>query len=272
MALRESSTSYSGIGEDPEVSKLDAVREFWNGHIHDWKVARSEPGTKEFFEEIETYRFEKLDYLPRVVDFNGYAGRRVLDVGCGVGNDLSRFGRGGADVVGIDLAERSIELARQNFSQRGLPGEFHVMNGERLDIPDDSFDMVYCHTVLHFTPNPERMVREIHRVLKPGGEAILMTVNRRSWLNVMHRVAKVKIDHLDAPVFYSYTGVEFRLLLAPLAQVRIVYERFPVRTKVHEGLKAKLFNTFFVDLFNALPRSWVRHAGHHLMAFGRKEA
>ena len=94
---------------------LEAVRKFWNNHIHDWKVARSAAGTKEFFEEIEAYRFEKLNYLPRLVDFNGYSGKRVLDVGCGVGNDLSRFAKGGAQVVGVDLAERSIDLARRNF-------------------------------------------------------------------------------------------------------------------------------------------------------------
>ena len=66
---------------------------------------------RRFFEEIEDYRFEKLDYLPSLVDFDGYRGRRVLDVGCGVGNDLARFARGGAEVVGIDLAETSIDLA-----------------------------------------------------------------------------------------------------------------------------------------------------------------
>lgn len=249
---------------------IEAVRQYWNNHIHDWKVARSEVGTREFFEEIEDYRFEKLAYLAQLVDFSGYPGQRVLDVGCGVGNDLSRFARGGAEVVGIDLAERSIELARQNFELRGLRGEFYVMDGEQLEFPDCSFDVVYCHTVLHFTPRPERMVSEIHRVLKSGRQAILMTVNRRSWLNLLHRLMKVEIDHLDAPVFRQYTLGEFRMLLAPFAKVQIVPERFPVPTKMHEGTKARLYNTFFVDLFNALPRRWVRRSGHHLMAFASK--
>ncbi len=251
---------------------LDAVREFWNNHVHDWKVARSEAGTKEFFEEIEEYRFEKLDYLPKVVDFGGYAGQRVLDLGCGVGNDLTRFAKGGANIVGVDLAPHSIELARSNFEQRGLHGEFMVMNGEKLDFPDDSFDLVYCHTVLHFTPDPAAMIAEIHRVLKPGKHAILMTVNRRSWLNALHHLMKVEIDHLDSPVFYMFTISEFARMLAPFADVRIIPERFPVRTKVHGGLKATLYNSVFVDAYNALPRSWVRNTGHHLMAFATKAA
>lgn len=259
-------------GETSDSAEIEAVRQYWNDHVHDWKVARSEPGTKAFFEEIEVYRFEKLHYLPRLVDFEGYPGQSVLDVGCGVGNDLSRFARGGARVAGVDLAEHSIALARRNFDQRGLSGEFHVMDGERMEFEDDSFDVVYCHTVLHFTPHPARLAQELHRVLKPGGQAIVMTLNRRSWLALLKRVMNVEVDHLDAPVYHQFTAAEFRELLAPFDAVRIVAERFPVRTKVHGGLKAWLYNTLFVDLFNALPHRWVAASGHHLMAFASKTA
>jgi len=254
----------------PASGDLDSVREYWNNHVHDWKVAKSEAGTAAFFREIEDYRFEKLHYLPRVVDFGGYSGQGVLDVGCGVGNDLSRFASGGAQVVGVDLAEHSIALARKNFVQRALDGDFRVMNGEELEFSDDRFDLVYCHTVLHFTPAPERMIREIHRVLRPGGQAIIMTVNRHSWLNVLHRVANVEIDHLGAPVFRQYTAREFREMLAPFASVELVMERFPVATKVHGGLKAVLYNGVFVGLFNCLPRKWVRRCGHHMLGIVRK--
>lgn len=247
--------------------RLEAVRAFWDSHVHDWQIAKSEPGTAEFFREIEAYRFEKLHYLPRLVDFSGYRGQSVLDVGCGVGNDLARFAQGGAHVFGIDLAPHSIDLAERNFSQRGLSGEFRVMNGEDLELEDDRFDVVYCHTVLHFTPHPARMIDEIRRVLKPNGRAIIMTVNRNSWLNFMHRVANVEIDHLDAPVFYQFSRREFASLLARFDEVKIVPERFPVRTKVHSGAKAWLFNTVFVGGFNLLPRALVRNAGHHLIAF-----
>lgn len=255
--------------EDDDRILLE-VQEFWNSHIHDWKIAKSPAGTREFFSEIEEYRFEKLHYLPILVDFNGYKGQRVLDVGCGVGNDLSRFCRGGSEVVGVDLAPHSIELAENNFEQRGLKGDFYVMNGEQMTFPDDSFDVVYCHTVLHFTPRPKKMISEIVRVLKPGGTAILMTVNRRSWLNVLHKTLNVKIDHLDSPVFFKYTAVEFESMLTELENVRVIPERFPVATKVHGGFKAKAFNSVFVGLYNVLPKFLTRRTGHHLMAFGTK--
>ena len=247
-----------------------AVREYWNSHVHDWKVAKHPAGTLEFFREIEDYRFEKLEYLDRIIPFDGYRGKQVLDVGCGVGNDLTRFAKGGAQVVGIDLAEHSIELARKNFDFRRLNATFVVMDGEEMQFPDDSFDFVYCHTVLHFTPNPERMIREIHRVLRPNGQAIIMTVNKKSWMFHLHRMFRVKIDHLDSPVFCKYTIADFRSMLDVFSEVRIVPERFPVPTKVHEGLQAKLYNKLFIGTFNLLPGSWIRGSGHHLLGFVRK--
>ena len=257
------------ISRNPDPT-IEAVKRFWNNHVHDWKVAKSPAGTREFFEEIEEYRYEKLNYLPEAVGFHRFAGKTVLDMGCGVGNDLARFAKAGAIVTGVDLAEHSIQLAKDNFRFRGLKGDFQQMNGEQLSFPDNSFDAVFCHTVLHFTPNPAAMVREIHRVLKPGGEAILMTVNRRSWMNLLRRVMKIEVDHLDSPVFYTFTVAEFEQLLTNFRTVRIVPHRFPVRTKVHEGLKAKLYNVLFVDLFNALPRSLVQKSGHHLIAYVHK--
>ena len=80
----------------------------------------------------------------------------------------------------------------------------------------------------------------------------------------------IEIDHLDAPVFHQFTIAEFRELLSSVFnKVDIVPERFPVRTKVHEGIKARLYNMLFVDLFNVLPQRWVKNSGHHLMAFAR---
>ncbi len=253
-------------------AKKAAVREYWNAHVTDWPITDREPGSPAFFAETEAYRFEKLDYLDRVVGYGDHAGEAVLDVGCGLGNDTARFARSGAKVTGIDIAPRAIELARANFAQRGLDGRFLLMDGEAMGFDDGSFDFVYCHTVLHFTPHPERMIEEIHRVLKPGGTALLMAVNRRSWMRLMHRLAKVEIDHLKAPTFHWLGRAELEAMARPFARTRVVVERFPVRTKIHRGLKARLFNTLFVDLFNALPRGWVGGTGHHLLVFAEKAA
>ncbi len=97
-----------------------------------------------------------------------------------------------------------------------------------------------------------------------------MTVNSRSWLFLLQRIMKVEIDYPDSPVFHRFTIAQFRDLLSPFSGVNLVPERFPVATKVHSGVKARLFNALFVGTFNALPSSLVRPLGHHLMAFCRK--
>jgi len=252
------------------AASIESVRQYWNQHVDDWKIARHPSGTAEFFAETEQYRFEKLHYLPERIPFRKHAGKKVLEVGTGLGNDLSRFAAGSALVTGIDLADRAIELAQANFQQRGLQGEFHCMDGEQMDFDANSFDLVYCHTVLQFTPDPARMVGEIHRVLKPGGQVILMAINNRSWLMLMHKLLKTEIDYMDAPVFQCFTAAAMRQLLSSFEQVQIIPERFPVRTRIHKGIKARLYNLLFVDIFNTLPHHWVHWSGHHLLAYAEK--
>lgn len=249
---------------------LEAIRDYWNKHIHDLEVAKQPVGTLGFFEELDEYRFDKLRYLPTLVDFSAYKGKNLLEVGCGVGIDLVRFARGGAHVTGVDLAEVSIELARKNFALRGLSGDLRVMNGEALEFPNESFDVVYAHGVIQYTAHADQMVREIHRVLRPRGQAILMVYNRRSWLNAMSKIMNVGLEHEDAPVLNKFTIDEFRKLLKPFSSYRIIPERFPVETRLHHGLKATLYNKVFVRVFHLLPRSVVRPLGWHLMAFATK--
>jgi SAM-dependent methyltransferase len=250
---------------------IQEIQRYWNERIHDLEMTDAEVGTKQFFEDLDDYRFDKLHYLPRVVDFSAYRDRKLLEVGCGIGTDLVRFARGGARVTGIDLSQTAIELARKNFALNNLSAEdLRVANGEELPHPDATFDVVYGHGVIQYTADPAKLVRECHRVLKPGGSGIFMVYNRVSWLNALSKVMKVALEHEDAPVLKKFSIAEFRELLKPFAQVEIVPERFPVKSRLHKGWKGIAFNTVFVGTFNALPRSLVRPLGWHLMAFTRK--
>ena len=249
-----------------------AVREYWDHHIHDLEVTRHPVGTPGFFADLDQYHFEKLHHLPKLVAFEGYRGKRVLEVGCGAGTDLVRFARGGAEVTGVDLSSSAVALAHQNFAQQGLAADLREGDGESLPFPDNSFDLVYAHGVVQYTANPRALTRECHRVLRPGGEAVFQVYNRVSWLNALSKIMKVPLEHEDAPVLRKYSAGEFRSLLGDFPSVRIVEERFPVRSRLHGGWKGLLFNTFFVGAFNALPRPLVRRFGWHLLAFCRKAA
>jgi SAM-dependent methyltransferase len=247
---------------------IDAIQHYWNDHIHDLKMTPHAVGTREFFDDLDQYRFEKLHYLPQLVDFNGYRDRRVLEVGCGIGIDLLRFAKGGARVTGVDLSDTAIRLARENFTLHGIDGqaELRVANGEALPFESDSFDVVYGHGVIQYTADAARLVGECRRVLKPGGQGIFMVYNRISWLNALSKIMRVDLEHEDAPVLRKYSIGEFRALLEGFSRVEIIPERFPVASRLHGGMKGLLYNTLFVGTFNALPRRLVRRFGWHLMA------
>jgi SAM-dependent methyltransferase len=250
---------------------IEEIQRYWNERIHDLEMTDAEVGTKAFFDDLDEYRFDKLHYLPRLVDFASFRDRRLLEVGCGIGTDLARFARGGARVTGVDLSETAIELARKNFALNGLAAEeLRVANGEALPYPNEVFDVVYAHGVIQYTADPAQLIRECHRVLKPGGTAIFMVYNRVSWLNALSKVMKVALEHEDAPVLKKFSIAEFRALLQPFKASRIVPERFPVKSRLHKGWKGVAFNTMFVGTFNALPTSLVRPLGWHLMAFCEK--
>ena len=252
------------------VATTDEVREYWNRHIHDLEITSHPVGSRGFFDDLDQYHFEKLHHLLRLVPFDGYRGRSVLEVGCGAGVDLARFAKGGAEVIGVDLAASAIALARANFEQHGLQGRFEVANGERLPFPDNSFDLVFAHGVVQYTANPPQLVEECRRVLRPGGEAVFQVYNRISWLNALSKLMKVGLEHDDAPVILKFSIAEFRRLVDGFREVKIVAERFPVKSRLHRGWKGAVYNGLFVGTFNVLPRALVRRFGWHLLAFCKK--
>ena len=259
--------SLSGsLGIDPQ-SLLGRIQAYWNERIHDLEMTPHEPGTKEFFRDLDAYRFEKLHYLPRLVDFSGYRGKRLLEVGCGIGTDLVRFAGGGARAVGIDLSSTALALASKNAEHSGVDVELRLANGEDLPFEEGSFDVVYGHGVIQYTADPRRMVEECRRVLRRDGEAIFMVYNRISWLSALSKIMKVPLEHEDAPVLRKFSIRELRELLDGFTRVRIVPERFPVRSRLHRGWKGFVYNNFFVTPFNRIPRPLVRRLGWHLMAF-----
>jgi ubiquinone/menaquinone biosynthesis C-methylase UbiE len=139
-------------------------------------------GTREFFDEVERHRYQEYaPWMPKVMGFDAFAGQRLLEVGCGMGTDLLQFARGGAQVTGVDLTPRSIETSRHHLKLYGESGDFALTDAEKLPFADESFDVAYSNGVLHHTPDTGAAVREIHRVLRPGGLARVMLYHRNSW-------------------------------------------------------------------------------------------
>ena len=188
----------------------ERVRVFWQAHPCGTKFSDAEIGTPEFFERVEAHRYEKEWHIPAAADFQNTRGLRVLEIGCGMGTDGAQFAKAGAIYTGIDLTDAAVELARKRFQVSGLKGEFRVADAERLDFPDASFDLVYSHGVLHHTPDIEAAVREIHRVLKPGGRAMVMLYHRGSY---NYRVGIRVLRRAGAGLLTSEAGIKLINLL-----------------------------------------------------------
>ena len=267
--MTRSATSPSDRSNDlPSLTRR--VRTYWNERIHDLEMTTQPVGTNAFFDELDDYRFDKLAYLPRVIDFGGYRGKRLVEVGCGIGTDLVRFARGGAHVEGSTCRKRPSSSPAQNLTTHGQRGTVMVGDGVALPFGDKTQDVVYAHGVLQYAPDPRRIVEEALRVLVPGGTAIFMVYNRVSWLHALSKLMKVELEHEDAPVLRLYSIPEFRDLIRGFAQTTVVPERFPVKSRLHKGWKAVAFNGVFVGVFNAIPRPLVRRFGWHLMAICQK--
>ncbi len=168
------------------------AREQWSQDPCGAKYDREhELGTREFFDSIEQHRyFEYAHWMPRVMGFDKFRGARLLEIGCGMGTDLLQFARGGARCIGVDLTPRSVEITRHRFALYGENGAFLMADGEQLPFAAESFDVVYSNGVLHHTPDTAGAIREVHRVLRPGGVAKVMLYHRNSlnyWFEIVLR-------------------------------------------------------------------------------------
>lgn len=160
---------------------INEVKGFWNANPCQSDLSR-EQDRRRYFEDISNKRYHGREWhVPTVAQFSEFRGKDVLEIGCSIATDGLEFARNGARYVGVDLTPKSIEMAKERFNLFGFPGTFEVANAEtRLPFPDDSFDHIYSFGVIHHSPVPERIVREIYRVLRPGGTLTVMLYNRSS--------------------------------------------------------------------------------------------
>ncbi len=172
---------------------IERVREYWDAKPLLSMELTAPLGSKEYLEAFDAIRLDLERYCIHLWEFERHKGHKVLDVGCGAPAFLVReFAKHRADVIGVDISPRSVEVARQHVAISGVTARVEVGNAEALDFPDATFDFVTSAGVLHHTPDTERAVAEIHRVLKPGGRAVIALYYR----NILLRGALWPITRL----------------------------------------------------------------------------
>jgi ubiquinone/menaquinone biosynthesis C-methylase UbiE len=198
-----------------------------------------EPGNRDYFVRLLDSRDEYVrsggngHWMVELLDYQNAAGLKVLDVGCGQGTDLYRYAASGADATGIDLTPRHVELARAHLAAMGATGEVILGDAEALPFPSATFDRVSSNGVLHHTPDMPAALREIRRVLRPGGRATIIVYHRDStyfWITKILReglrrgglwreslgdlMARVEVSSVDAkPLVRVYGRRQLRRMM-----------------------------------------------------------
>ena len=203
------------------------VQDFWTRNVNAERVqgevvAVSPRGEDSYFAELEQQRYRSHRHLlPWVTSMQ--PGRSVLEIGCGVGLDSFVIANNGLDLTAVDLTKVAVETAQGRFHRKGIAGRFSLSDACNLPFGDDVFDYVYSFGVLHHVANTPRSLGEALRVLKPGGEALIMLYNRRSLNELAHRLSRIPFEERDelCPVVRRFSIAEVRGMLKDFSRTDI---------------------------------------------------
>lgn len=263
---------------------IEQVEEFWNRRPCNIRHSPRAVGTREYFDEVDQRRYFVEPHILRFADFQRWQGKRVLEIGCGIGTDTTRFARAGAQVTAVDLSTRSIEIARQRMELYGVADRVQFFAGSAEDlsrvVPPETFDLIYSFGVIHHTPHPERVLEQLRQYTGPGTTVKIMVYHRHSWkvawiLATYGRGQFWKLDQLIAehseaqtgcPITFTYTPREARALLAEHG-LRVseiwVDHIFPYRIPDYAQYQY-VRNWYFRPMPPAVFRALERRLGWHL--------
>ncbi len=211
--------------------EIARVKEYWDRRPCNIRHSTQPVGTREYFDEVEARKYLVEPHIPGFAEFEKWRGKRVLEIGCGIGTDTINFARHGARVTSVDLSEKSLELARQRTAVYGVQEQvqFYRGNAEELNslVPVEAYDLIYSFGVIHHTPRPERVLEQLRRYARAGTTVKIMVYHRRSWkvLGILlgegrgrfwklgELVAKNSEAQTGCPITYTYSRREARELL-----------------------------------------------------------
>jgi len=268
------------------LTDKDKVHGFWEAEpcgsrylLQPGSVSHQAGGqwTAEEFETHSRIRYALEPHIPGFASFNSAAGKKVLEIGVGMGADYLQWLKAGARATGVDISAASIERARMRCELAGYANtDLRVADAENLPFADRTFDLVYSYGVMHHSPDTPRCIQEAWRVLKPGGQARIMLYHHPSitglllWLRYGMWSGKTLrqsvYDYLESPGTKSYTREEVLLLMRGFQNVdaRLVFS--PGDLLEHEP-SARFQSGIYRCLWKLYPRWLVRRAASNWKLF-----
>jgi len=263
---------------------ISEVREYWDARPFNIRHSPEPVGTRPYFDQVEERKYRVEPHIPGFAQFSRWSGKRVLEIGCGIGTDTINFARAGARVTAVDLSSASLDVARQRADVFGLADkiDFYQADAESLDavVPVQPYDLLYSFGVVHHTPHPDRALAKMRGYAAPGATAKIMVYNRWSWkvAGIVLRsggrvwdadqlIARYSEAQTGCPVTYAYSPRGGRRLLEDagfrVTQVEVDHI-FPYRVpdyREYRYVKHWYFERMPKPMFRFLERS----AGWHLL-------
>ena len=251
-------------------STLKEVQDFWNARPCNLRHSNAPVGTKQYFDEVEERKYFVEPHIPAFADFESWAGKRVLEIGCGMGTDATNFARNGAIYTGVELSSESLKLAKQRFEVFGLSGRFIEGNAEEIDrlLNGETFDLIYSFGVLHHTPSLESALKGLRTLMEPNSVFKMMVYAENSWKSAMIAAG---LDQPEAqygcPIANTYTTKEIYEILGGLGfSVTNVSQDhvFPYDVESYKKymyVREPWFASMPPEVFDALEK----HLGWHLL-------
>jgi 2-polyprenyl-3-methyl-5-hydroxy-6-metoxy-1,4-benzoquinol methylase len=211
--------------------KIEQVKEYWDRRPCNIRHSPQPVGTKEYFDEVEARKYFVEPHIPGFAQFERWRGKKVLEIGCGIGTDTINFARNGAHVTAVDLSEKSIGIARERSVIFSVQDRVQFFSGDAEGlsrfVPVEPYDLIYSFGVIHHTPQPERVLEQVRQYVRPGSTVKIMVYHQRSWkvLQIMlsegkgqfWRMAEVVAKNSEAqtgcPITYTYSRHTGRVLL-----------------------------------------------------------
>jgi 2-polyprenyl-3-methyl-5-hydroxy-6-metoxy-1,4-benzoquinol methylase len=165
------------FAHDFSAVSIDRVKKFWNTRPCNIRHSNELIGTRAYFDQVEQRKYFVEPHIPAFAEFEKWDGKRVLEIGCGLGTEAINFARHGAILTVVELSEESLALTKKRFSEYGLSANFILGNAEELDtlLPrDEKFDLIWSFGVIHHSPHPEKILQQCNRLLADDGQLRMM--------------------------------------------------------------------------------------------------
>jgi ubiquinone/menaquinone biosynthesis C-methylase UbiE len=261
-------------------TEISRVKDYWNSRPCNIRHSAAPLGSKQYFDEVESRKYFVEHHIPSFAQFAHWCGKKVLEIGCGIGTDTINFARAGAHVTTVDLSDKSMELAQQRAAVFGLQERIRFCSGNAEELssflPVESYDLVYSFGVIHHTPHPDAVLDQLRCYTRPGTTIKIMVYHRRSykvgWIVLTEGkgqfwklddlVAKYSEAQTGCPVTYTYTRRQGRELLERhgfhVTDVRVEHI-FPYR--IPDYIQYRYAKEWY---FRWMPRTLFRALEHHL--------